>query len=301
MVLRILQFGRSGQVGAELLSRAIARGHDIAALGRDIIDLAQPDRIRWAVTAAGNIDIVINGAAYTAVDKAESEPERADLVNGDAVGVLAEICAKRGLPLIHLSTDYVFDGAKPAPYNEDDPTAPLNAYGRSKLKGELLLRARHREHIILRTSWIYSAHGRNFVKTILKRAAETDELRIVDDQIGSPTSAGDIAETCLALCEHIIERRRQTPWGTYHYAAQGFISWRQFAEAIIDETAAWADLKARIIAIPSTEYPAAAQRPLNSRLDCGRIATAFGIRGRPWRNALREVLEQIRTQGAGSP
>ena len=294
MGLRILQFGRTGQVGMELLTRAVSRGHQVTALGRDIVDMAQPSRVPRAFSAAGSVDVVINGAAYTAVDKAETEPERANAVNAESVAVLAETCAKRGLPLIHLSTDYVFDGAKPSPYVEDDPTAPLNAYGRSKLLGETRLRERQPRHVILRASWVYSAHGTNFVKTMLRLGAEREELRIVDDQVGAPTSAGDIAQACLRICEAIAARGSDMPWGTYHFAATGETTWRRFAEAIFDEAGAWAKVKARVVPIPSADYPTPARRPLNSRLDCRKIETAFGIKGRPWREALRDVLNELK-------
>jgi dTDP-4-dehydrorhamnose reductase len=291
--MRILQFGRTGQVGMEILLRAGARGHQVTALGRDIVDLAEPGRVPRAVAIAGPVDIVINGAAYTAVDKAETEPERANTVNGESVGALAEVCARRGMPIIHLSTDYVFDGTKGSPYTEDDPPHPLNAYGRSKLLGERLLRERQPRHVILRTSWVYSAHGQNFVRTMLRLGVERDELKIVDDQHGAPTAAGDIAEACLALCEQVGARGDAMPWGTYHFAAAGETTWYGFARAIFDE-APWAGIKARVRPIPTTDYPTSARRPLDSRLDCSEIARAFGIKGRPWREALRAVLAEIR-------
>jgi len=294
VALRILQFGRSGQVGTELLSKAIARGHDIAALGRDIIDLAQPDRIPWAVSAAGRVDVVINGAAYTQVDKAEAEPERAALVNSDAARVLAETCAKRNLPLIHLSTDYVFDGRKSEPYLEEDTPAPLNVYGRTKLLGEIAVRECHPAHIILRTSWVYSAHGTNFVRTMLRLGTELDELRIVDDQRGAPTAAGDIAEACLTLCEAIVQRRAATPWGTYHFTAAGETTWFGFAKAIFEDAASWYGRRPVIVPIASSAYAAAASRPLNSRLNCEKIVRNFGILPRPWRQGLDEVLAALR-------
>lgn len=293
MSLRILVFGRTGQVGVELLLRAARAGHQVTALGRDSVDLAQPNRVPWAVTAAGPVDVVINGAAYTAVDRAESEPQQASTVNGESVAVLAEICARRGLPLVHLSTDYVFDGSKPSPYVEDDPTAPLNAYGRSKLLGETLLRERQPQHVILRTSWIYSAHGQNFVKTMLRLGAERDELKVVTDQLGAPTAACDIADVCLSVSESVVAQGASAPWGTYHYTGEGETSWCGFAQAIFDLAGSWAHTGARIVPIPTTEYPTPAKRPLNSRLDCSKIARTFGIRGRPWREALAGVLQEI--------
>ena len=292
--LRILQFGRTGQVGIELLVRGLAHGHQVTALGRDKIDLAQPRRIASSISLAGLVDVVINGAAYTQVDKAESEPERATAVNAESVGALAEFCSRRGVPLIQLSTDYVFDGTKATPYREDDPTAPANVYGRSKFLGEEAVRTSHPRHIILRTSWVYSAHGTNFVKTMLKLGAEREELRIVDDQKGTPTSAGDIAEACLFVSERVCRDPGFSAWGTYHFAAKGETTWRRFAEAIFEDASAWAALKARIVPITSNEYPTAAKRPLNSRLDCEKFDHTFGLPRRPWRDALRAVLAEIR-------
>ena len=292
--MRILQFGKTGQVGLEILVRAASRGHTVTALGRDTIDLGQPSRVGRAFSSAGAVDVVINGAAYTQVDKAESEPDKAFAVNGESVGVLAEICAKRNIPMIQLSTDYVFDGTKPSPYLETDTPEPLNVYGRSKLMGETLLRARHAQHIILRTSWVYSAHGTNFVRTMLKLGAERDELKIVDDQTGAPTSAADIADTCLALCDAIAARGASTPWGTYHYAASGVTTWRHFAEAIFERARGWAGIKARIVPITTEEYGAKAKRPLNSQLNCTKLKNEFGLTGRPWQDGLNEVLASLR-------
>ncbi|MFZ1992336.1 MAG: dTDP-4-dehydrorhamnose reductase [Alphaproteobacteria bacterium] len=294
MGLRILQFGRTGQVGVELLIRGLTHGHHITALGRDTVDLAQPRRVASCVSTAGPIDIVINGAAYMQVDKAEAEPDRANAVNAESVAMLAEVCAKRAIPLIHLSTDYVFDGRKTGPYVETDPPAPLNAYGASKLLGEEAIRTRCSAHIILRTSWVFSAHGTNFVKTMLRLGVERDELRIVDDQWGAPTAAGDIAETCLAICERIAGDRDKNLWGTYHYTSSGETTWRRFAEAIF-ELAPWAGAHARVIPIPSTDYPTPALRPLNSRLDCSKFDRVFAMPRKDWRAALVAVLAELKS------
>lgn len=294
MGLRILQFGKTGQVGLELLARAPLRGHRITALGRDIADLADPAQAGRAIGAA-DADIVINGAAYTAVDRAESEPDLAMRVNGESVGVIAEACAGRNIPLIHLSTDYVFDGTKPAPYLETDPTNPLSAYGRSKLAGEAAIRERQPAHVILRTSWVYSPFGSNFLKTMLKLGAEREELNVVDDQHGSPTAAGDIALACLEVAERVALAGGGAPWGTYHYAASGETTWRRFAEAIF-AAAPWAGIRAKVRPIPTSEYPTPARRPRNSRLDCAKIARAFGVRPRPWPEAMAQVLAEIRPE-----
>lgn len=298
MGLHILQFGRTGQIGLELLARGGMSGHKITALGRDVVDMADPARVAPAIAAAQGVDLVINGAAYTAVDKAESEPELAMRINAESVAELSKACAARRLPLIHLSTDYVFDGTKPLPYAEDDVANPLSVYGRSKLEGERAVCAHQPHHIILRTSWVYSAFGVNFVKTMLRLGAERDELRIVDDQHGCPTAAGDIADACLDIAERTCRVGERVEWGTYHYSGSGETTWRGFAEAIFDLAAPWARIKAKVVPITTREYPTAATRPLNSRLDCAKIARVFGIQGRPWREALAQVLAELKTTGS---
>lgn len=295
MALKILQFGRTGQVGLELLRLAIARGHQVTALGRDTVDLADPNRVPWAISAAGPVDIVINGAAYTAVDRAESEPEIAHAVNAEAVGVLAETCGRRNLPVIQLSTDYVFSGEGIAPYKEDDPTGPLNIYGRTKLAGEEQLRQNQPHHVIVRTSWVYGALGSNFVKSMLRLGAERAELKIVDDQFGAPTAAVDIADACLRIAEQVVAEPNKAPWGTYHFTGRGETTWRRFAEAIFELAAPWNGAGPHILPIPTSAYPTPAVRPLNSRLDCTKILTTFGIETRDWRDSLAEVLAEIRS------
>ena len=270
------------------------RGHNVTALGRDAIDFASPALVPRAFSGSGKIDVVINGAAYTKVDQAEAEPERANIVNGESVAVLSDICARRGIPLIHLSTDYVFDGTKPTPYVETDATNPINAYGRSKLMGEEAVRRSHAQHVILRTSWVYASHGTNFVRTMLKLGAERDELRIVDDQHGAPTSAREIALAALDIAEAAERRKADMPWGTYHFTAAGETTWRRFAERIFAESAPWTHIKAKIVPIATAEYPTAARRPLNSCLDCRKIESAFGIGRRPWEDGLKEVLGELR-------
>jgi dTDP-4-dehydrorhamnose reductase len=250
-----------------------------------------------AIAETSGVDIVINGAAYTAVDKAESEPDLAHRINAGSVAALAEACAKRDVPVLHLSTDYVFDGTKPAPYVETDATNPLNVYGRTKLAGEIALRAAQPEHLILRTSWVYSAFGANFVKTMLRLGAEREELRIVDDQIGAPTAAGEIAAACLVLAER-VGAGPEPAWGTYHLTASGETSWFGFARAIFDIAAPWAGLKARLAPIPTSAYPTPARRPTNSRLDCSKLAHAFGLSLRPWREPLIEVLAELKAAKA---
>ena len=283
--LNILQFGRSGQLGTELIT-ALSKDPDIRAtiLGRAEADFTDPSGIEGAVLKASKLDLVINAVAYTAVDRAEQEEALAYQVNAGAVGAMARACATRGVPLIHVSTDYVYDGAKAGPYVESDPTGPLNAYGRTKLAGENLIRNHLPAHVILRTSWIYSAGGRNFLTTMLRLGAERDEVRVVVDQIGAPTSARDLAEAIAAIAQQITAPAPQ--FGTYHFANAGETSWHGFAAEIFQQ----AGLKARAIPIPAAEYPTPAQRPANSRLDGTKISRIFGIHPPVWQTSLARVL-----------
>lgn len=293
--LRILQFGATGQV-ARALTRAAAARTDVSitALSRDEADLQRPEEVRRAVERAGEIDVVVNAAAHTAVDKAESEPQVAERVNAESVAAMAQACAARGVPLIHISTDYVFDGVKPTPYVEDDVANPLGVYGRSKLAGERAIRAAWERHVILRTSWVYSPWGANFVATMLRLGATRDELRVVDDQHGAPTSAGDIARAILAIAPRLAAGNGFGLTGTFHFTNGGETTWRRFAEAIFEGSAGWNGSRARIVPITTAEYPAAARRPLNSRLDCTKIERVYAVARPPWRQALTEVLEEIR-------
>jgi dTDP-4-dehydrorhamnose reductase len=283
--MRVLIIGKTGQVGREL-SRLEWPAH-VTQLGRAECDLSDTASIARAVDA-NEPDIVINAAAYTAVDRAESEPDLAMTVNGRAPGELARACAERGAALIHLSTDYVFDGMKHGAYAEDDSVNPLSVYGSTKEAGEAAIRAVSDKHIILRTSWVFSAHGTNFVKTMLRLAATRPELRVVADQIGAPTSARDIAHALAAIAKAIGEGR--APWGTFHFASAEPMSWHGFAEAIF----ANAPSPPKITPITTAEYPTPARRPANSVLDCTRIGQAYGIVQPSWRAALAEVLADIR-------
>lgn len=283
--LNVLQFGRSGQLGTELVA-VLSRNPDIRAtvLGRDEADFTDPSGIENAILKAGALDLVINAVAYTAVDRAEQEETLAYRVNAEAMDAMARACAARGVPLIHVSTDYVYDGAKSSPYVESDPTGPLNAYGRSKLAGEYFIRDRLPAHVILRTSWVYSAWGRNFMTTMLRLGAERDEVPVVDDQFGAPTSARDLAEAIATIARRITGPMPQ--FGTYHYADAGETSWHGFAAEIFRQ----AGLKARAVPIPATEYPTPARRPANSRLDATKISRIFGIHPPAWQTSLAGVL-----------
>ena len=290
--LSILQFGSTGQL-ARALTRAASTRPDltIRALSRDAADLQRPDDVASAVRDAGAIDVVVNAAAYTAVDRAESEPDVARLVNVDSVAAIAEACRARNLPLIHVSTDYVFDGTKPTPYVETDVTAPLGVYGKTKLAGEEAIRATLDKHAILRTSWVYSPWGTNFVKTMLRLGAERDELRVIDDQQGAPTSAADVAQAILKIAPRLADGGDVT--GTFHFSNAGETTWRRFAEAIFADSADWSGAKAKVVPIATADYPTPVRRPLNSRLDCTKVERVCAVARPAWRQALASVLDEI--------
>jgi len=279
--IMMLVFGKTGQVATELL-----RLSDVLALGRDQADLSDPaacaDAIRTHAPRA-----VINAAAYTAVDRAEEEEALATVINGDAPTAMARACAEQGIPLIHISTDYVFDGTGNTPWQPHNPTAPQNAYGRSKLAGELGIRDSGAVHAILRTSWVVSAHGANFVKTMLRLSATRDALGVVADQIGGPTPARGIAVACLQMAEQLIAEPSKS--GTYHYSGAPDVSWADFARAIFDQ----AGRAVTVTHIPTTDYPTRAKRPLNSRMECGATKQVFGIPRPNWRDELNIIFRDL--------
>jgi dTDP-4-dehydrorhamnose reductase len=279
--MRLLVFGKTGQVARELQRIA----PDARYLGREEADLMDPAACA-AVVAASDADAVINAAAWTAVDKAEAEEAAATVVNGDAPAAMAQAAAAKGIPFLHVSTDYVFDGAGDQPFVPDDPTWPLGAYGRSKLAGEAGVRAAGGQHLILRTSWVVSAHGANFVKTMLRLGAERESLRVVADQIGGPTPAADIAGALVTAAKAL---RDGAPGGTHHFSGSPDTSWADFARAIMAE----AGLSCRIEDITTAEYPTPARRPLNSRLDCRAFTTAFGIPRPDWRAGLAMIVKEL--------
>lgn len=285
--MRILINGRHGQVSQELQRRLGAVG-ELIVLGRDQLDLAQPEQIRRQVK---NIrpDLIINAAAYVAVDLAESEPENAFAINSVAPGILAEEALTLDIPLIHYSTDYVFDGRKEEAYTEDDLPAPLGTYGKSKLAGERAITDVAGKHLILRTSWAYSTHSHNFLLTMQRLLQEKKELRVVADQVGAPTWAGTIAESTLALIER-WQTSNISPWGTFHLTAQGETTWFGFAQAIAEELRQQGKACANLVPIPSSEYPTPATRPLNSRLDCSRLQREWGVSQPHWKTALDTCL-----------
>lgn len=286
--LSILISGQHGQVSRELQLRLGDLGQ-LHVLGREQLDLAHPEAIREQVQAL-KPDLIINAAAHTAVDQAESEPELAFAINAQAPGIFAEEAAQLGIPLIHYSTDYVFDGSKDSPYNEDDVPNPLGVYGRSKLAGERAIAAVGGEHLILRTSWVYSQHGRNFLLTMQRLLQEKPELNIVADQIGAPTWAGTIALSTRALIER-WQAGQAGAWGTYHLTAEGETSWFGFAQAIAEQLKARGLACARLIPILSSDYPTPARRPLNSRLDCSRLQREWQVSQPHWQQALIDCLK----------
>jgi dTDP-4-dehydrorhamnose reductase len=282
----LLVFGRTGQVATELARRAPGA----VFLGRDQADLSDPAACAAAIRAHGPA-AVINAAAWTAVDRAETEVAAATVVNGDAPGAMARQCAALDIPFLHVSTDYVFDGSGSAPWQPGDATGPLGAYGRSKLAGEVAVRAAGGRHLILRTSWVFSAHGANFVKTMLRLGASRPGLRVVGDQIGGPTPAADIAAALLTAAAAL---RDGAEGGAHHFAGQPETSWAGFAR----ETFVRAGLAVTVEEIATEDYPTPARRPLNSRLDCSALATAFGIPAPDWRAGLAQVIAELKESGS---
>lgn len=276
----ILVFGKTGQVATEL-----QRQGNVTALGRDMADLSDPQGCA-SIIADLKPNVVINAAAYTAVDRAESEEALAQVINAVSVGAMAGACAHLDIPFLHISTDYVFDGEGTRPWQETDRVHPQTAYGRTKLDGEKAVRASGARHIILRTAWVFSAHGVNFVKTMLRLAETRNALNVVEDQFGGPTSAKDIAITLLTLVEYMQDGAEG---GTYHYAGAPHDSWAGFARVIF----AQAGLDVTVTGIPSSEYPSPAIRPLNSRLDCTKLASEFGITPADWTAGVDAVLREL--------
>lgn len=277
-----LIFGKSGQVATEL-ARLLPDAH---FAGRDSVDLSNPDATIAKIDQL-EPDFIINAAAYTAVDKAEEEEALATAINGAAPAAMAQAAAKLGIPLVHISTDYVFDGSGETPWKTADPTGPLGAYGRSKLAGEEGVRAAGGPHAIMRTAWVFSAHGANFVKTMLRLSETRDALSIVTDQIGGPTPARAIAEACVTMAKALQDDPSKS--GTYHYSGAPDVSWASFAR----ETFAQAGRDVTVTDIPSKDYPTPAVRPANSRLDCGSTEAIFGIKRPDWRAGLSDILKEL--------
>jgi dTDP-4-dehydrorhamnose reductase len=291
--MRFLVLGGSGQVGEEIRRLPLPKDVELAAPGRDRLDLLDAQTVAAAIAAHPPWAAVINAAAYTEVDRAESEEALAFAVNAEAPARLAAETARRSIPLIHISTDYVFDGRKGAPYVEDDAVAPINAYGRSKLAGERGVIAANPRHVILRTAWVYSPYRKNFVKTILRLAGERDRLRIVADQRGSPTAARDIAKACLAIAVRCAADPEKAPYGIYHYAGAGEATWFDFALKIVALAGGRLGRVPQVEPIRTSDYPTPAARAPDTRLDCTRVVRDYGVTLRPWPRALEETIDAL--------
>lgn len=292
---RYLVTGREGQVVRSLIERGRLEkntGIDLITVGRPAFDLAQTETIKLAIDEV-RPDIIISAAAYTAVDQAESDEATARRVNAAGPRALAQAASVRGIPLIHLSTDYVFDGTKTAPYTEADPVAPLGAYGRSKLEGEEHILDTWHNAAILRTAWVYSPYGRNFVKTMLRVAETRDALNVVDDQIGNPTSALDIADGILAVAANLLSSPELELRGVFHMTGYGDASWADFAEEIFDASKKAGGPVATVQRIVTADYPTPAKRPANSRLDNNKLQSTHGVKLPEWRVSAREIVTHL--------
>jgi dTDP-4-dehydrorhamnose reductase len=290
--MKVLITGANGQLGRELARQSQTFNFEVRAFDHQQLDIADENSIQQ-VLAPFCPAVVINAAAYTQVDRAEAEPDLAYAVNTDGPSYLAQYCAAHHLALIHISTDYVFDGTQNQPYLENDPIAPLGIYGRSKARGEAAIRSLLPNHIIVRTSWLYGVHGHNFVKTILRLAAEKKTLKVVADQFGSPTSAADLAETILIITRQIASPDKHL-WGTYHFCGAGITSWHGLAEKIIELAAPYTKLRTcHVQAISTADWPTPAPRPRYSALNCTRIKSQFGIDPQPWQQSLGHTIERI--------
>ena len=284
--------GGNGQLGWELVRQGESRGLQILALDFPEIDISDPASIDRSFGSVP-IDLVINAAAYTAVDRAETEPQAAYGVNRDGPAHLAIKCRALDAPLIHVSTDYVFDGTKKGAYTETDPVAPLGVYGDSKAAGEAEVRNNLARHFIVRTAWLCGVHGHNFVKTMLRMGHEKESLRVVNDQFGCPTFAADLAAAILEMAAQ-AKKNDTAPWGTYHYSGKGKTTWHAFAEAVFEIAGRFETFAVKQVQpISTAEYPTPVRRPANSVLDCSKIEERFGINRQPWRQSLVEMIQQL--------
>jgi dTDP-4-dehydrorhamnose reductase len=290
--MKIAVTGTAGQVVTSLIERGAAAGHEVIAIGRPDLDLVDPASVVRALEAA-TPDVIVSAAAYTAVDKAEGESDLAYAVNGAGPGAAAQAAKALGVPLIHISTDYVFDGTLGRPYVESDPTGPTGIYGASKLAGEQAVLDGHDNSAVLRVAWVYSPFGGNFVKTMLRLAGDRDELAVVADQVGNPTSALAIADGIIQVATNMVTDNSPDLRGVFHMTAQGEGSWADFANAIFAASAARGGPSALVRAIGTVDYPTPATRPANSRLDCSRIADVHGVTLPDWRTSLDDVMDRL--------
>ena len=295
--MKLLILGCNGQLGRDLMQQAERLGLKVTGADLPQCDITDPASLQHTLDGAGEPDVIINAAAYTAVDRAEGDPDAAFAVNRDGPGHIARICRERQIILIHLSTDYVFDGSQRRPYSPSDSIRPMGVYGRSKAEGETAVRNQCERHVIVRTSWLFGVRGPNFVKTMLRLGKERDELRVVDDQIGSPTYAGDLAAALLSIATQLVQK--ETGWGTYHFCNQGTASWHGFTQRIFDIAGAFAHLRVRhIVPISSAQYPAAAPRPAYSVLDCSSLEKQFAITRRAYDAALADMIRELYRTGS---
>jgi dTDP-4-dehydrorhamnose reductase len=291
--MRLLITGWQGQLAQALVARSVRNTQvEACAVGRPALDLCSMPTIERSMIEV-RPTLVINTAAYTAVDAAETDEAAAFALNAEGAGKIAHAAAQRGIPIIHVSTDYVYDGGKATPYVETDATNPINVYGRSKLAGEDAVAKANPQHVILRTSWIYSATGKNFVKTMLRLAADRPKVAVVDDQFGCPTFAPHLADTILHVAQCLATPRSAPPWGVYHATGTGETSWHGFATALFGDASARGMTVPEVAAITTAQYPTPARRPANSRLDCGKLARAFQARQPEWRTGLKDCLDEL--------
>lgn len=297
--MRIAVTGGPGQLVLSMAERGPLAGHEVIAVGPPELDLAVPDDAA-VYTALGAVrpDVIVNAAAHTAVDKAESESDLAFAINADGAGAVARAAARLGVPLVHVSTDYVFSGDKAEPYVESDPTGPTGVYGASKLAGEQEVLSSGADAAILRTAWVYSPFGANFIKTMLRLAETRDELSVVDDQRGNPTSALDLADAVIAVAQHLAEGSDATHRGVFHATGHGDATWADFAEAVFATSAANGGPSARVKRITTADYPTPARRPANSRLDCSALFQRHGVRLPDWRSSVETVTARLRHEEA---
>jgi dTDP-4-dehydrorhamnose reductase len=286
----ILLFGAGGQLGSELALLAAAEGRPLTPVAHAEADIADAAAVRAAIERSAP-SVIVNAAAWTKVDAAEAEPQAAFRANEQGPRQLALAAEAAGIPLIHVSTDYVFDGAKAWAYREDDPIAPLGVYGRSKAAGEAAIREATPAHVIIRTSWVYGAYGANIVKTALRLARERDELRFVADQLGCPTATADLARAILAAAQAVTSA--QPAFGTYHFAGTGVTSWHGFVSHLVDVQARFTGRRPAVRPITTADFPTPARRPANSELDSSLFARTFGVSAEPWRTASEKVVAQL--------
>ena len=289
--MSLLVFGAGGQLGKEIGGAVAHRNLAAVLLARADADIADRRAIMAAIEKT-KPSVGVNAAAYTKVDKAEDEPDQAYRENRDGPALLAEICAATGVPLIHVSTDYVFDGSKPAPYVETDPVSPLGIYGASKEAGERAIRDRLERHVILRTAWVYGIHGNNFLKTMLNLARSKEDWGVVADQRGNPTATADLADAILTVAARAANGAAGC-WGTYHFAGTGAATWHDFASEIVSAQTEFTGRRPRVRAITTADYPTKARRPANSCLDSTRFESVFGMKARPWAERTREVVTTL--------